>query len=219
MNAIPKQSPVIAKPRLSARSAAKFVRLPAVEQMRLLHDQKYPRQVPQVFKQPYYAPPIKGIRDFLERGLPGLVDARAKIQGLSVKSRREHCERVLTQFIESEHAHRGLKPTPTLRYYASMSDLELRLSPDLSAMDGEEERIIYLNANASEQEPEAAKMTLEIAHWVLEQNEVKIDPRRIEFIDLFSGKLYTIKRRREKTIKLLEENAKIIESLWPTIDP
>lgn len=219
MSAIPQHSPVVTKPRLSARSAAKFVRLPAVEQMRLLHDQKYPKQTPQVFKQPYYAPPIKGIRDFLERGLPGLVDARAKIQGLAVKSRREHCDRVLTRFVESEHAHRGLKPLPMLRYYANMSELELRLSPDLCAMDGKNERIIYLNANASEQDPEAAKMTLEIAHWVLEQNGLKIEPRQIEFIDLFSGKLFAIKKRRDRTIKLLEENAKLIESLWPSIEP
>jgi hypothetical protein len=219
MIAIAEQSFVVTKPRLSARSAAKFVRLPAVEQIRLLHDQKYPKQTPQVFKQPYYAPSIKGIRDFMERGLPGLVDARAKIQSLSIKSRREHCERVLTKFVESEYAHRGLRPVPIFRYYATMSDLELRLSPDLCAMDEEEVRVIYLNANASEQEPEAAKMTLEIAHWVLEQNEVDIDPGQIEFIDLFSGKLYTINRRRKKTISLLEENAKLIENFWPTIDP
>ncbi len=219
MSALPKSPLAISKPRLSARSAAKFVRLPAVEQMRLLHDQKYPKQTPQVFKQPYYAPPINGIRDFLGRGLPGLVDARAKIQSLKIPSRRDHCNRVLTQFIESEHAHRGLRPTSMLRCYASLSDLVSSLSPDLCAMEGQEERVIYFNANASEQDPEAAKMTLEIAHWLLEQNGVDIAPRQIEFIDLFSGKLYTIKRRREKTIKLLDENARLIQSLWPSIDP
>ncbi|WP_266157246.1 hypothetical protein [Dyella silvatica] len=62
-------------------------------------------------------------------------------------------------------------------------------------------------------------MTLEIAHWLLEQNGIDIAPRQIEFIDLFSGRLYTIKRRREKTIKLLDENARLIQSLWPSIDP
>ncbi|TBR39399.1 MULTISPECIES: hypothetical protein [Dyella] len=219
MSALPKSPLTISRPRLSARSAAKFVRLPAVEQMRLLHDQKYPKQTPQVFKQPYYAPPLNGIRDFLDRGLPGLVDARAKIQSLSIKSRRDHCNRVLTQFVESGHAHRGLKPTTMLRCYASMSDLELRLSPDLCAMDGKLQRVIYFNANASEQDPEAAKMTLEIAHWVLEQNGENVAPRQLEFIDLFSGKVFSINRRRQKTIKLLEENARLIESLWSAIEP
>ncbi len=57
MSALPKPTTqVITSPRLSARNAAKFVRLPAVEQMKLLHDQKYPRQEPQIFKQPFYAP-------------------------------------------------------------------------------------------------------------------------------------------------------------------
>ena len=66
MTALLKISTVVTKPRLSVRAAAKFVGLPAVEQMKLLHDQKYPRQTPQVFMQPYYSPAISGISRLLK---------------------------------------------------------------------------------------------------------------------------------------------------------
>lgn len=216
---LPKLTPFVTKPRLSARSAAKFLQLPALEQMRLLHDQKFPQQTPQVFKQPYYAPPIAGIRGFLELGPAGLIDARAQIQRIKVASRRMHCTRVLEQFIQSEHAARGLKPAPIQRYTAFMHDLELRLSPDLRAYEGTEERIIFFNANVLPQDAELAKKTLEIAHWLLEENEVDLKPEQVEFIDLTTGVLHKIKKRRAKTIKDLAENAKLITSLWPTIDP
>ena len=62
-------------------------------------------------------------------------------------------------------------------------------------------------------------MTLEIAHWRLEENGIKVKPSQLEFIDLFTGVLYRGKKPRIKTIKLLKDNAKLIESLWPSIDP
>jgi hypothetical protein len=219
MSALPKSLPVVTNPRLSARNAAKFLRLPAVEQMRLLHDQKYPKQEPQVFKQPYYAPAISGIRGFLEQGAPGLVDARARLQRITVASRRMHATRVLEAFVKSEHAQRGLKPVAMRRYYAHIRNLELRLSPDLIAYEGDDERFIYFNATAEEYHPEAARLTLEIAYWVLKQNGAKVRPQQLEFIDLFTGVLYTGRKPRVRTLRTLDENARLIESLWPTIEP
>lgn len=93
------------------------------------------------------------------------------------------------------------------------------MSPDLFAFEGDEERFIYFNFKAEQQDPEAARMTLEIAHWLLEENGVDIKPDQLELVDLFTGVLYRGKKRRVKTIKLLKENARLIESLWPTIDP
>lgn len=219
MSALLKFSPVVTKPRLSVRGAATFIRLPAVEQMRLLHDQKYPKQAPQVFKQPYYAPPIKGIKEFLERGAPGLIDARAQLQGLRIPSRRMHCMRVLESFVQSEHASRGLKPLAIQRLYAHMHGLELRLSPDLVALDGNDERYIYFNASAKQFDPETARLILEFAYWLLRENGVEVKPKQVEFIDLFTGVLYLGRSPRKSKLRDLEENARLIESMWPTIDP
>jgi len=219
MSALPDLSPVVTKPRLSVRGAAAFIRLPAVEQMRLLHDQKYPKQAPQVFKQPYYAPPIKGIKEFLERGLPGLIDARAYVQRIKTPSRRMHCMRVLESFVRSEHAERGLKPVAIQRLYAHMHGLELRLSPDLVAKEGNQDRYIFFNASAKQFDPKTARLTTEFAYWLLHENGIKVRPAQVEFIDLFTGVLHVGRGLRKSTLRDLEENARLIESLWPTIDP
>ncbi|WP_162456185.1 hypothetical protein [Pseudoxanthomonas kalamensis] len=222
MTALPKfdpAKPVVVKPRLSVRSAAKFVQLPATEQMRLLHDQKFPKQTPQVFMQPYYAPPINGIRGFLERGVAALPDARAQLQSIKIASRRMHCTRVLESFVQSEHAKRDLKPQPTPRYYIDLNGLELRLAPDLVALDGDELRYIYFNANAHEQDPKTARLQLEFAYWLLRESGVDVLPRQVELIDLFSGKLFLGKKPRKASLRDLADNARIIVTLWETIEP
>jgi len=207
-------SPIAAHPRLSARNAAKFLSLSMLEQTRLLHDQKYPSQTPKII---YYAPPIAGIRGFLESGPAALIDARAQIQGIKVASRRMHCLRALEQFVQSDHAKRGLKPITSHRYSAQLHGLELRLSPDLWALEGDEDRVIYFNANVTPQDAEHARKTVEIAHWLLEQNHLNIKPEQIEFIDLSTGVLHKFKKPRTKTMKDLGENAKVISDLWPSI--
>lgn len=207
-------SPIVKNPRLSARNAAKFLTMNMLEQKRLLLDQKYPTQKPKII---YYAPPVAGIRDFLEFGPETLINTRAQIQGIKVASRRMHCLRALEQFVQSDHAKRGLKPVTMHRYSAHLHDLELRLSPDLWAFEGDEERVIYFNANVTPQDAEQARKTVEIAHWLLEQNNLNIKPEQIEFIDLSTGVLHKFKKTRAKTMKDLSENAKVIGDLWPTL--
>ena len=155
MSAIPKPDSIhaITTPRLSVRTAARFLRLPAVEQMHVLHDQKYPKQKPQVFRQPYYQPALVGIREILENGASGLVSARGQLQRITQPSRRMHSMRVLEQFLGSTHAQRLLRPAPHKRFYASMGGLELRLSPDLFALEGNEDRFIYFNFKAEQYDP------------------------------------------------------------------
>jgi len=211
--------PIESRPRLSVRSLANFTRLRGVEQHKLLHGQKFPRQTPQVFKQPYYGPPMKAIKAFLDDGHSALINARAEFQRLSQPARRLHCNRVLESFVRSEHASRGLVPVAVSRYYATVRGLELRLSPDLVAMDGEVRKYIYFNCKDSEADPAAVRLTLEFAHWLLGENGLSVDPSQIEFIDLFTNVLYQGRKMRKSTLKELEENARLIELLWPGLEP
>ncbi|HFT7414392.1 hypothetical protein B9Y78_01440 [Stenotrophomonas maltophilia] len=206
-------------PRLSVRSLASFTRLRGVEQQKLLHGQKFPRQAPQVFMQPYYGPPLKGIKSFLETGAAALVDARAEFQRMKQASRRLHCNRVLESFVRSDHAHRGLVPVSIPRYYASMRSLELRLSPDLVAMDGDTRKFIYFNCKEVEADSAAVRLTLEFAHWLLSENGLQIEPEQIEYIDLFTNVLHTGRKVRKGTMRELEEHAKLIELIWPGLEP
>ena len=50
-------------PRITVRAFAELLNLPAYEQVRILHDQKYPRRQPQVFRVPFYQPALHGIRE------------------------------------------------------------------------------------------------------------------------------------------------------------
>ncbi|MBJ6982664.1 hypothetical protein [Luteimonas sp. MC1572] len=222
MSAIPKFPPQIhhdTPPRLSVPTAARFLRLPAVEQWNMLREQKYPKRAPQVFKRQFYGVARQGIRRMLDDGMAGLIQARAAAESIPEAPRREHTLRVLESFASSGHMARQLRIAINRQYQFDVNGLELRLSPDLFAYEGDEQRFIYFNLKAEQYDPEAAKMTLEIAHWLLEQVGVKIAPRQIEFVDLFTGVLYKISRRRSRTIKLLSDNAKLIERMWPAIEP
>lgn len=219
MSTVPKLSPVAPKPRLSDRNLARFVRMSASRQMRFLHDQKYPKGTPQVFMQPYYAKAIAGIRDVMKRGFPGIVDARAKLQGIAQETRRTNSLRVLDSFIASTHAKRKLRVIPGHRYQAYVRTLEIRFSPHVVAMDGDEVRYIYLHEKGAECDPEEARLTLEFGYWVLKQNGVKVEPHQFELIDLFSGKYFQGQPTRPGTLKMLDELAQHIESQWPSIDP
>lgn len=219
MSAIPKSIPVVPKPRLSDRNAARFLRLPAQKQMRFLHDQKFPRGTPQTFKQPFYAPAIFGIRDVVKRGFPGLVDARAKLERVTQESRRNNLMRVLDSFATSPHAKRRLTLTTAHRYHANIRDLELRFSPHMVAMEGNEMRYIYFHEKRKECDPEEARLTLEFGYWILKQNGVEVQPHQLELIDLFTGKLYKGREPSIETVETLEEMARLIDSQWPTIDP
>lgn len=45
-------------PSLSVRAMAEMLELPAHAQARILREQKYPKQAPQVFRTPYYQPAL-----------------------------------------------------------------------------------------------------------------------------------------------------------------
>ena len=219
MSIAPKPYSIVLNPRLSDRNLARFMRMPATRQMRFLHDQKYPRGTPQVFMQPYYAKAIAGIREVMKRGFPGIVDARAKLQGIAQESRRNNSFRVLESFITSPHSRRRLKIISGHRYQANVRNLEVRFSPHVVAMEGDEVRYIYFHEKGVQCDSEEARLTLEFGYWVLTQNGVKVQPNQFELIDLFSGRHFQGQPMRFETLKMLHDMAQHIESQWPTIDP
>lgn len=219
MSVILKPSPVVPQPRLSDRNLARFVRMSASRQMRFLHDQKYPKGAPQVFMQPYYAKALAGIRDVMKRGFPGIIDARAKLQGIAQETRRNNSSRVLESYIASPHAKRRLKIISGHRYQAYARNLEVRFSPHVVAIDGGEVRYIYFHEKRMQCDPEEARLALEFGYWVLTQCGVETKPHQFELIDLFSGKYFQGQPMRLETLKMLDDMALYIESQWPTIEP
>lgn len=214
-----KHMPLPATPRLSARSAAMFLKMPAYKQAQLLREQKYPKQAPQVFKQPYYQAALTAIRELVLRGSEGIAAARSLVQRIAPATQRMHNMRVLEQFASSDFTQRTVTLMPIPRLYATIGDLQLRMSADLHVVEGEQQKYIFFNCRAERQDPEVARFALEIAHWILEKNGIKLKLNQLEFVDLFTLERHVYSRRRTSTIRMLEGNARIIESLWPGIDP
>jgi len=206
-------------PRLTVRAFAELMALPLYEQVRILQEQKYPKQQPQLFKVPYYAPALNGIRDFYRVGndFSAFSVARAKIAAVKLDSKRKNNFRVLDQFENSSQVTRPLLVRPSISREALLSKTQLGLKFDLVAEEKGKPRLIFYNCRIAIIEPDIARTTLELAQWVLEQRGGSVDLNRLQLIDLASGKVYAHGSRRPTTMKRAVQNAKVIEAIWPTI--
>lgn len=207
-------------PHLTVRSMADMLRLPAHAQSRILSEQKNPKTAPNSFKTPYYAKALAGLRQYYEASndLRALTAARSKIEGIGQQSKRQNNLRVLDKFQAHPIASRAFVPGANTRHTALVGSVLVKLSPDLQCQEDGKPRIIYFHSRGEKLDDEVARTTIEIAHWVLEENGIALDVTQIEFADLFSGKIHQTKKRRSQTIKQMKENARIIEVLWPTLD-
>jgi len=207
-------------PRLSVRAFAEMLVLPAYQQVRILHEQKYPRQQPQSFKIPYYQPALRGIRDYYRSGnsRAELAEARATARALALSSRARHNLRVIDAFARSREARRllSIQPQPDLIVQAA-ANLELRLQFDVYGLEGDNPKRLFYNFRSVAIDQDIAKKTLEVAHWILQQNATPVPYDALEYIDLESGDVYRINRTTARTAQLIAANARIISTLWPTI--
>lgn len=207
-------------PRLSVRAMAEMIGLPAYEQVRILHEQKYPRQQPQTFKVPFYRPALGAIREFYRVGNDPAVfaTARNRIQQIRHTARRENNLRVMDEFSASRQARRNLTLKPGRRYTAFLGGVELRLQFELVAEDarGGEKRLFY-NFRHVPIERAVARRTLEIASWVLQNSGVQLQFRALEYVDIGARRVIRATGLTQRTLRQLRQNARIIQTLWPTV--
>jgi hypothetical protein len=212
-------SPV--KPSLTVKSMASMMQMPAHEQVRILVEQKYPKQGAAPHRRPYYAQAYAGIRSHYahDRSPMALADYRRKIQASQAQPhRKEHNLRVLQAFANSPQAARGLilGPRPqTIKRDIQRFDIELRLRFDIEADENGRRKHIFYNTVAEPVDEEIARAMLELAYWTLDDDDVSM--RDLEYVDLASGKTLTWARPRKPTIRKVETNAKVIATLWPSL--
>ncbi len=207
-------------PRLNARALSELMALPGYEQYRVLYEQKYPKSKPNVFKTPYYAPALSGIRAYYASGnKPSEIQsARIALASIGNATRRAHNARVLESFVASPQAGRQLSPQANRRLAVSLGNTEIRVSLDLVATEGSDTRRIFYNVRAVPLSKDLARTTLEVAHWLLETRGVPVQAGRVEYIDFAkAGVRYAFTTRRDSTIKRAKQTLKLIEVLWPTI--
>jgi hypothetical protein len=212
-------APTTNSPRLTVNALAEMLRMPAYDQVRVLYDQKYPKQQPQSFRTPYYQAAVTGIREYFRSGNDSrsITSARNDLQSIGNATRRAQNLRVLDQFENSSLVKQELQLLPNTRYSAKIDSLEIRLSPDIQAMEDGELAMLYFNCRTAPVPDDIASFTVEIANWVLEQNEVEIEFDHVQVIDLITGQTHKRKRGRPTTLKTLKSNARIIATLWPSV--
>jgi len=204
---------------LSVRAFAELLRLPAVQQVRILHDQKYPTSEPQSFRVPYYQPAMKGLRAYYrsDRNPAALQTARATSLGLMPAARRDHNVRVLDQFAAGPQFGRTLLPVASPRFSTMVSGVTIRLQFDLVANEADSTRHILYNLRNELTDPDVARSALEIAYWVLQRDEHEIPMAWVEHIEISTGSARRINSVRKKTLQSVEQNANLIRTIWPTI--
>jgi len=204
---------------LTVRAAAELLPLPAYSQARILTEQKHPRVGSQAFKLPYYRTAVSGMVAYFREGgsILELDKSRAKVQRFNQKAKRANNMRVLASFQKSAFSARRFQVTTLHRLSATFDGVELRLSPDLRVRENGESKIIYLNCKTDAIDPELARRTLEIGHWVFEANGNDLPMKKFEYVDLAADRTYSFKTRRVKTISAAAESTKIIGALWPTL--
>jgi hypothetical protein len=184
-----------------------------------LYAQKYPREVPNAFRVPYYQPAIAGIRGYYRRGNSPqeLANARAKLAELSPPHRRKNLGRVLDAFKRSRQSRRILAPRPHARVEVSLHGADLRLRFDLAAADRKGDVFILYNCKVAAIDSEVARSIVEVSHWAMEATGKPVPFGRIELVDLAADKVYRANAIRKRTMKAAEQTAQAIETLWPSI--
>jgi len=208
-------------PRVTAKSMAEMMPLPGYAQVRILAGQKYPRNAPSAFQVPYYSPAIASFRAAYKSGdrKAALDHAIAQAAGQKVSHKRANLERAIRAFAQSEHTRRHLNNVRVPRVESAVGTVEIKASPDLEATEDDGKQVvIYYHCGHLAFDIEAAKRLLEIAHWIYEQNQIDIAPQQFEMLDLSSGTLHKVRRIRPATIKNMKTTAKVIESLWESLE-
>lgn len=207
-------------PKLTVRSLAEMLQLPAYEQLRILHEQKYPKDGDSPFKIPYYSPALTTIRRFYRGSNDPLIitDGRIKIdQSVGLDVRRRHNKRVIDSFQNGRQATRALRLLPNRKFLTSYGQVQVRLHFDLSVNEAGIEKFIFYNFRNSPITPQMAKETIEVAAMVLRDVNVTFPTKNIEFIDLFSGQVFTAKQITKRTETNVQRNIQLIETMWRSI--
>lgn len=194
--------------------------LPLYEQLRILAEQKYPQQIPAVFRVPFYGPALRAIREYYRSGNDaGVIDGAAQELENSgyVRQKIDHNVAVLEQFRQGKQAERELTPVGGSKFVTVLSGLDVRFTPDLMAKAGDKTRFILYNFRAAEPPKEIIRTILELAHVVLGGNDVECEPGDLEFVSVRADRSHRISAVRSRTVARARQNAKAILQLWPTV--
>ena len=97
------------------------------------------------------------------------------------------------------------------------SDFGLHLRFDIAAVEGCRPRRILYNLNCDPIERQIARLTLQLAFWVIEQAHGGLPIEALEYVDLCNVKIYHVTRIAPTTKRIMSTTTKVITALWASI--
>lgn len=207
-------------PDVTVKAFSELIHTPLYGQLRILNEQKYPRQAPGVFKIQYYRPALAAIRRYYRHGnnLAYLPLAAHLITGVgSLDHQRDNNFRAINAFRAGSHRNRQLSIQDSPTWELTVSNVTVRCTPDLFVTENDNQGIILFDCREQPPETEIIRTTVELFHRTLGQNGIEMPMRRVEYIHLVSDTLHRWNSPRQTTINRAHLTAAAIQTLWDSI--
>lgn len=207
-------------PDVTVKAFSELIHTPLYGQLRILNEQKYPRQAPGIFKIQYYRPAWSAIRRFYRTGnnLAILPSNPNQITGVGQQEhQRDNNFRAITSFRNGGQTARNLTLNDPQTWELTLANVTIRCTPDLHFVENGNEGFILLDCREQSPEVEIIRTTLELFHRTLGENGIQVPMRRVEYIHLDSDTLHRWNTPRQTTINRANQTAAAIQTLWDSI--
>lgn len=207
-------------PEVTVKAFSELIHTPLYGQLRILNEQKYPRQAPGIFKIQYYRPALTAIRRYFRSGnnVALLPTTPNQITGVGQQQhRRDNNHRAITSFRNGSQLGRTLTLHEPQTWGLMLGNITIRCTPDLHFIEDGNQGFILFDCREQPPETEFIRTTLELFHWTLGENGVQVPLRRVEYIHLDSDTVNRWNTPRRTTINRANQTAAAIQTLWDSI--
>lgn len=207
-------------PEVTVKAFSELIHTPLYGQLRILNEQKYPRQAPGIFKIQYYRPALSAIRRYYRTGnkLATLPNEPSQITGVGQQDhQRDNNFRAITSFRNGSQTDRTLSLNDPQTWALTLANVTIRCTPDLHHIENGSEGFILFDCREQSPEVEIIRTTLELFHHTLGENGIQVPMRRVEYIHLGSDRVHRWNSARQTTINRANQTAAAIQTLWDSI--
>ena len=207
-------------PGITVKAFSELIHTPLYGQLRILNEQKYPKQPPGIFKIQYYRPALSAIRRYFrgDNNLSLLPVHAQQITGVgSQEHQRVNNHRAITSFRNGTPKDRSLTLHEPQTWEWKPANITIRCTPDLHFIEDGNQGVILFDCRSQQPEVEIIRTTVELFHHVLAENGVEIPMRRVEYIHLDSDAVHRWNTPRQTTINRANQTAVAIQTLWDSI--
>jgi len=207
-------------PEVTVKAFSELIHTPLYGQLRILNEQKYPRQAPGFFKIQYYRPALSAIRRYF-RGGNNQAFLPATAQQITGVGKQEHQRdnnyRAITSFRRGLQKNRSLLVSDSQTWEVTLANIVVRCTPDLHFIEDGHQGVILFDCREQQTEVEIVRTTVELFHHTLASNGVDIQMRRVEYVHLDSDTVHHWNTPRQSTINRANQTAAAIQTLWDSI--